>query len=995
MSRRNGRVASWAGIVTLCVAGMVFAHSGNVLDFESLETYVAQQDAATATGDKTIHKAWVKLDKALAKDAKGKLSVDLAKLATLSKSANSTLVADGQLRTLLDTLLESADAKLATRPDDVATLIGQIKLQKNRDNVLKIVTAANALRAAAKAARDGGDEAGEIKSWKKADASFTKAVALARQIIKKQGGPLPQFKTAQAGRVYTVVGQGQGGFNGNGLEARRSELYSVQECRFGPDGRLYILDWNNHRIRVRTADGRLEPICGSGTPGDSEGEPAKTDLNHMSSIAFEPTSDGTLGKIYIAAWHNHKVKVYDPTGGPDPRYTGNGPRVYTISGTTQGGGIVNNVDTSGDGGLATSAKYNLMPGIVRLTHDTALGFAGDLLTIDAANETVRRVNLSHGQLAANLVGTQVFTGTVTRVAGTLGQTGVTGDGGPATSCTMNFSKAQNAEPDGRMELTPDGTKVYIINGQGNCIRLLDLNTGIISRFAGTGTAGYSGDGGPAVDAALNRPADVAVAPDGTVYISDSFNNVIRKVTTDGNISTYAGASDASSGTAGDDIAVADAKFHTPTGLELDANGNLYVCDRENNVIRVITSPAPGTTIPLPVEPYVIPEVSKGGPPAKSATGTIATYAGHAPDTEGAEGYVIPHLGFNGDAKSALDTDLYWPQDVAVDTSPLGLLHVVDWNNHRIRRIESNGKFTTEVGSGLLGDQGGEGPDAKLNHPTEISFHPVTGDLWIAAWHTDKILRLDQNSGAIIYMAGNKRAFSGDGAAASNPITGSPTVGVAQMNIPSSVKFTSNGDWYVCDQGNERIRKVDGTTDIINTIVGDGIAGFAGDNGPGLSAEINLPVGQAAQPAGRLCISPDEHWLYLADTGNNRIRRIDLTDAQHTITTYAGTGTPGFNGDGGQAALAELDFPTDVDCDEFGNLYIADQNNNAIRKVDAVTHVITRFAGNGSGGFSGDGGPATEARLLRPSGLFVVRSGATKGRVYVADTYNSVIRVIWE
>lgn len=977
-----------SAVLAACLAAGAWAHEGGVIDLEALEALVAQREADTGSGDKAIHKAWAKLDRTLGKKPSGKLSGDLAKVAALSKASNGPLVADGELRTLVDAALDAVDGELLRTPDDVATLIGQIKKQSDRDKVLAAVVAARGLHDEGRTARDSGDEALQLKLWKKADASFTKAAKLARKLINGQGGPLPQFKAPAPGRVYTVVGEGEGGFNGDGKEARRSQLYSVQECRFGPDGRLYILDWNNHRLRVRTLDGRLEHVCGSGIPGDSEGDPDTTDLNHPSSLAFEPTTDGTLGKIYIAAWHNHKVKVYDPTGGPDVRHAGKGPRVYTIAGTLQGGGIVNAVDTSGDGGLATSAKYNLMPGVVRLQVDTATGFAGDLLSIDAANETVRRIDLSHGQLAPNLVGTQVFTGTITRVAGTLGQTGVAGDDGPASACTMNFSKAQNAEPDGRMELTPDGTKVYIINGQGNCIRLMDLNTGMITRFAGTGAAGYSGDGGPAIAAKLNRPSDIAVAPDGTVFFTDSFNHVIRKVAPNGTISTYAGAPDATAGTAGDDIPVAEAKFDTPSGLELDADGNLYVCDRQNNVIRVITSASPGTSIQLPVAPYVIPSASRGGPPERPATGaagTIATYAGSG------------NLGFNGDGRPALETDLYWPQDVAVDPNPVtGRVHLVDWNNHRIRRIEDNGTVTTVVGSGLLGDEGGEGPDAKLNHPTDIAFHPTTGDLWIAAWHTDKVTRLDSSTSRIFYMAGNKRAFSGDGAAASDPITGGATSGVAQMNIPVSVKFTANGDWYVSDQGNERIRKVDGTTDIIDTIVGNGVAGFAGDGGPGLAAEINLPVGQAAQPAGRICISPDERWLYLADTGNNRVRRIDLAPgAAHEITTFAGNGTAGFGGDGGPAASAQLDYPTDVDCDAAGNVYIADQANNRVRRVDAATHEITTLAGDGAAGYSGDGFAAASARLNRPSGIFVVRSGAAAGRVYVADTYNGVVRVIWE
>jgi len=1016
------------------------ARAGAGIDLSALEAYAAQRDTETKTPandpDK-LHRSWHALAVKLARGAKSdavNLSLDVAKLSAASAAWNGKLVADAQLRALLDAALDALDQKLQKDPDDVSILVGQIKSSKLQQAVLKVVVGVHSVPAArrdvlgardyyaqGKNARDtDGDETTQLKDWKKAADKYAAATNLAKSYIRRQRGPVSQTRSAIKGHVYTVIGQGEGGFNGQGDEARRTLLYYVEECRIGPDGLLYICDWNNHQIRRREKDGTITHVAGSGTPGDSEGDPNLTDLNHPSSLAFEPTTDGTIGKIYIAAWHNHKVKVWDPTGGPDSRYTGKGPRVYTIAGSTQGGGVVGGVDTSGDGQLATytglpyPVKYNLLPGLVRVSVDTTVAKAGDLLTADAANEVVRRIALSTPALAPNLIGVQVETGVITRVAGTLSQTGIAGDGGAATSCTLNFSKAQDAEPDGRMELTPDGKKLYVICGTGNCIRVIDLMTGKIDRFAGTGaTTGdlYTGDGLPAKDATLNRPADIAVAPNGDVFIADSYNNVIRKV--DGQtqvISTYAGtgiaggAADLTSDVETDRLA---ATFSHPAGLELDADGNLYVCDRQNNVIRVIASDRDGvdlTKLQLPVAPYVIPSPAKGGPPQRplfDATGHIDTYAGSG------------NLGFNGDGKPARETDLYWPQDVCVDPgNPFSPAHVyvVDWNNHRIRRIrDAEGTFETSVGSGLLGDEGGEGPSAKLNHPTDITFHPVTGDLWVAAWHTDKVIRLDTSGGTgkILYMAGNKRTFSGDGSPASVPTTGfdpipviggptAPTpAGMAQLNLPVSVKFTSNGDWYVADEGNQRIRKVNGSDDVINTLLGNGTQSFSGDAGPAASATINLPVGQAAQPAGRICISPDEHWLYIADTNNERVRRIDLTDPNRTITTYAGNGSAGYGGDGGLATDAQLNFPCDVDCDFDGNLYIADRDNNVVRKVDAATQHITTFTGTGMTGYSGDGGLATAARLQRPCGIFVVRSGDTKGRVYIADTYNSVIRVVWE
>src|SRR5262245_30680445 len=220
-------------------------------------------------------------------------------------------------------------------------------------------------------------------------------------------------------------------------------LYFVEECRFGPDGRLYVLDWNNHMLRRIEADGTFTRICGSGVPGDSEGDPMTTDLNHPSSLAFEPTTGGALGKIYIAAWHNHKVKVYDPTGGEGGMAT-----VYTIAGTVQGGSGA----TSGDGGLATQAQFNLVPGLVRLPDDfePAEGsdlVGGDLIVTDAGNEVLRHIALVPGSDAPNLVNTTVHTGVVRRFGGTRGVAGNDGDEGSVLTCKLNFSRTQSAEPD--------------------------------------------------------------------------------------------------------------------------------------------------------------------------------------------------------------------------------------------------------------------------------------------------------------------------------------------------------------------------------------------------------------------------------------------------------------------------------------------------------------------------------------------------------------------
>lgn len=930
--RRPLRAA--AALVLLAAASAAVAHEDSVIDLEPVEQIVDAR-VGTATGkDRTTYK---RLQKALRPASKEKLARDMAKLKALVLALGKLKTPDPELAGLLPAAIDAVDAALAAYPERVEVQIDRIARSKDRTKVETAALGAYDRHLDARELRRS-DVAGSVAVFAKSVAAYEKALSTAAQTIRRQRGGLPQFKAPQPGRVYTVIGTGAGGFNGDDRASRRSALYFVDEVKFGPDGLLYVLDWNNHMVRRVRADGSLERICGSGVPGDSEGDPMETALNHPSSLAFAPD-----GKVFIAAWHNHKVKVFDPN-------VAGGPRVYTIAGTVQG------KDTT-DPALATQAKYNLLPGIVRLDN-------GDLLTCDAANQVIRRVRLSQPQEGTNVAGVTVTTGAIDKFAGTLGVEGYAGDGGQCSDAVLAFSKAQNAEPDGRMEVDGDGN-VYVVCGKAHVIRKIEAS-GRITTFAGTGVGGYSGDDGLATAAQLNSPSDVAIAEDGTVYISDSGNNVIRRVGTDGKIVTYAGGT--AGGFAGDGDVAANALFSRPGGIELDADGNLYVCDRQNSRVRVIAAEVDPGALQIPIDPYHLPLPSHGTPPTTGDSGTIDTIAG----TPGV-------FGFNGNGLPSLDTLLYWPQDVTFDVQH-GLVWFLDWNNHRVRRVEADGTITTVIGSGQLGDTVGSAPTVRLNHPTDLTFHPLTGELWVAGWHTDKILRLKSDDNTIVYMAGKGRAFTGD--------NGAPNL--AEMNIPSSVKFDSAGNWYISDEGNRRIRFVDAGLDRITTICGNGTTAPLGDDGPAAAATLNFPVGQSAQPGGRVCLSPDDRYLYVADTNNHRVRRIDLEDPAQTITTIAGDGTAGYSGDGLAATAARLRYPTDVDCDAQGNVYICDSENHAIRKVAGGT--ITTVAGTGEYGYAGEGVPATEAKFFSPSGIHVVRS---TGRIYVADTYNGVIRVIWE
>jgi hypothetical protein len=333
------------------------------------------------------------------------------------------------------------------------------------------------------------------------------------------------------------------------------------------------------------------------------------------------------------------------------------------------------------------------------------------------------------------------------------------------------------------------------------------------------------------------------------------------------------------------------------------------------------------------------------------------------------------------------TKLYLPQDVTI--GPDGNAYFVDWNNHRIRVLTTNNVVFTVAGSGELSDADSTPSsmpsrmaepalDHRLNHPTNLAFDGQ-GRMLIAAWHNSSVKRVtihtDPRMNMIEVICGTgMRGFGGDGARAFDAILDLP-VGIA-------VHPTTN-ELYIADQANQRVRRVDGT-DVITTVIGTGMRGFAGDGGPALMAQINNTVGQAASPSGRIAFDARGN-LFIADTGNHRVRRVD---AQGVITTVAGTGTPGTMGDGGAATQAELNGPTDVEVGPDGTVYIADTGNSCVRSVGADGMIHTVAGRCGHSGSSGDGAAPTDALLNRPYGI----ETDTQGNLWIADTYNQRIRL---
>jgi sugar lactone lactonase YvrE len=312
------------------------------------------------------------------------------------------------------------------------------------------------------------------------------------------------------------------------------------------------------------------------------------------------------------------------------------------------------------------------------------------------------------------------------------------------------------------------------------------------------------------------------------------------------------------------------------------------------------------------------------------------------------------------------TSAAFDQPRAATAGPDGSVYIADTFNHRIRRVDPAGGVTTLVGTG------------------QASFSGDGGQGSLATLHWPHGVAVDPaGAGLFIADSANHRIRRVDlasgvittvagGQAAGWSGDGGPAVG-AQLQDPKAVWVAPSGDLYIADSGNERIRRVD-PSGTISTIAGTGVQGFSGDGGPALAAQFDGPRGLAGDGAGN---------LYVADDNNHRVRRIDPSGI---VTTLAGTGTAAFSGDGGPARAAELNHPRGVAVDSRGSVFIADSMNHRIRMVDPDGMIAT-VAGCGRQGFGGDGGPATVARLFEPRGVAV----NSAGNLFVADTYNDRIR----
>jgi len=334
--------------------------------------------------------------------------------------------------------------------------------------------------------------------------------------------------------------------------------------------------------------------------------------------------------------------------------------------------------------------------------------------------------------------------------------------------------------------------------------------------------------------------------------------------------------------------------------------------------------------------------------------------------------VAGESGNGGDGEPATSAHLSFPQDVTVNSR--SEVFIVDGKNHCIRMIRLDGVISRLIGSGNPGDgTNGLANSMDLNEPAGLTIGPA-GDFWIAAWKNDKIKWVDAGALNLTTPIGTTGGFSGDNGPA----------GLAQLHMPSSTVFDLDGNLYVSDQWNQRIRKVD-TLGNISTFAGTGEKGFA--DGPADNAKFSFPTGASAVPGGRIGWAHHPYGFLVADTENHRIRFINIETTE--VFTVAGNGQAGYMGDEGQALNAQLNYPTDVLMTEDHEIYFADSRNHVIRKINALGYIST-VAGTGLPGVSPDGTAANRAKLNTPSGLYFVEATRI---LYIADTFNHQIKKV--
>lgn len=694
----------------------------------------------------------------------------------------------------------------------------------------------------------------------------------------------------------------------------------------------------------------INRIAGNGTAGytGNTGAALSAEIGAGTSAA---TTD-EAGNIFIADSSNNVIRRIDAVTGIITTVAGGASSVCSAPISVPGQTKI------GDGCNATSATLSV-PKAVRF-------YKGDMYIADNGNNEVRVVSGATGIISA-----------------------YAGDGAAVPAVAGGVATASPVRAPIDFIFDPSGNMFVIITGGTPSVIEIDHTTKIVSIVAGTSVAGKSGDGGPATKATLSGPDGLAMDSSDNLFIAESTNNDVRKVTfpspgsdpnylVDGTIITYAGSSGTAAGFTGAGGPSNLALLSQPQHMDVDGQNNLYIADKVNNRLVVISAPGAGATY-----------------------GTLNLFAGNGGKTE------------TGDGGPAILSSMLNPTDVEVTAA--GDILITDAGDNVIREVTPTGIFAaTAVGStatqtiyvkaleaftpasfGVAGTSAdfssatagtcpmGQAVPAGTYCELTVTFTPAAAGLRGAPMtftdtagdvYSEVLSGLGLAPNAAL-LPGKITTIAGTGTAGNAGDTGAATT--ALLDVPSSAVVDGEGNIYLADTANQEIRKIS-SSGVITRVAGAGTAGYTGDNGAATSAQLSSPTGIAVDGAGN---------LYIADSGNNCIRFVNA--ATGAISTYAGSATAGYAGDGGMATAASLSDPTAVAITPAGLLLVADTGNNVIRAIGLRSNVISTFAGTGTAGFAGDGGPAQTAQLSAPAGI----AADNDNNVYVSDTANQRIRSI--
>jgi sugar lactone lactonase YvrE len=747
---------------------------------------------------------------------------------------------------------------------------------------------------------------------------------------------------AQQDTINTVIGSGP-----NAMPAVNANVYYAYEVATDAAGNFYYTAAQEGRVYKATPGGNVTLIAGIGGQNaegyNGDGIPATSaQLNQPQGIFVDTASPPN---VYIADTNNCLIRKVNGSTGIITTVAG---YTYTDTGGNLHASICefgsytdnkgNGFSSTGDGGKATLATISFPVGV-------AVDASGNIYIADTSNGRIREVSASTGNISTVAGG-----GGSTTAANNCGGSSPWGDGGAATNAYICSPQAVAVDS----SVSPPN--IFLAHYGGGACEVREVvggtgaTAGNIYRVAGSASScGFSGDGSSATSALLNDDWQVWTQSSGgttTVTVADYGNSRIRQFTVNssgtpvaGNISTIAGGG--SSNCTNENIPAIESCLQ-PIGVAFDKSGNYFIGDYGYERVREVSKstgnintvagwgypfyPYPiNNTVPLGTDyqlyyPFHIRGDSTGDIYLagyqdqsvfawNSSTGAFSLVTGNGTS------------GYQGDTVTATNStiELNNPTDVVKDSN--GNIYISDYNNCVIREVvASTGDIHTVVGGTDnnrfgCGFEDGSLSVGKINGVYAMDVDS-NNNLYLADSSNARVREVNFSAGTITTIAGNGIAgYKGDGGAATSAELSTALYGLA---------VDSAGDVYILDTNNLRVREVAASTGNIQTVAGNGTAGYQGDGVPATDTALYYPEGIAIDAAGDLLI---------ADYDNQRIRLVDTAGIIHTI---AGTGTAGYTGNGGLATSAELYYPVSVTTDSSGNIYETDYYNWAVRQISALS-----------------------------------------------------------